>query len=82
VHFVVDMPVRLTPEMAALAPQSARALGPVVFVQTEFQLIDRSTEQNNELGEASHSAYKARQKQSVMHRLKVGSAGARPSKKS
>jgi uncharacterized protein (TIGR04562 family) len=49
-----------------------------VFVQTEFQIIDRFTEQQNELGEASHSAYKERQKQSVMHRLKVGSEGSRP----
>jgi uncharacterized protein (TIGR04552 family) len=73
VHFVVDMPVRLTAEMAALAPPSARPLGPIVFVQTEFQLIDRLTEQKNELGEASHASYKTRQKQSVMHRLKVGS---------
>jgi uncharacterized protein (TIGR04552 family) len=72
VHFVVDMPVRLTPEMAALVPASARPLGPVVFVQTEFQLIDRVTEQRNELGEASHAAYKDRQKLAVMHRLKVG----------
>jgi uncharacterized protein (TIGR04552 family) len=72
VHFVVDMPVRLTAEMAALAPAAARTLGPVVFVQTEFQIIDRFTEQRNELGEASHSAYKDRQKQAVMRRLKVG----------
>jgi len=77
VHFVVDMPVRLTPEMAKLAPASARVLGPVVFVQTEFQIIDRLTEQQNELGEASHAAYKERQKQSVMRRLKVGSEGGR-----
>jgi uncharacterized protein (TIGR04552 family) len=81
VHFVVDMPVRLTEEMAALAPASARALGPIVFVQTEFQLIDRLTEQKNELGEASHAAYKTRQKQSVMHRLKVGSGDVRSNKK-
>jgi uncharacterized protein (TIGR04552 family) len=81
VHFVVDMPVRLTPEMQKQAPAVARALGAVVFVQTEFQLIDRGTEQRNELGEASHEAYKERQKQSVMHRLKVGSEERRPSKK-
>jgi uncharacterized protein (TIGR04552 family) len=81
VHFVVDMPVRLPDQMAALAPPSARALGPVVFVQTEFQLIDRSTEQLNELGEASHAAYKLRQKQAVMLRLKVGSESKLPPKK-
>jgi uncharacterized protein (TIGR04562 family) len=47
-------------------------------VQTEFQLIDRSSEQHNEFGEASHYAYKERQKQAVMHRLKVGIDVARP----
>ena len=72
VHFVVDLPVRLTPDMAKQAPVGAGALGPVVFVQTEFQIIDRGSEQQNELGEASHDAYKERQKRAVMHRLKVG----------
>jgi uncharacterized protein (TIGR04552 family) len=72
VHFVVDMPVHLPPEMAAQAPAVARPLGQVVFVQTEFQIIDRYTEQQNELGEASHAAYKERQKLAVMRRLKVG----------
>jgi uncharacterized protein (TIGR04552 family) len=72
VHFVVDLPVRLPPEMAKQAPAGAASLGPVVFVQTEFQIIDRGSEQQNELGEASHDAYKERQKRAVMHRLKVG----------
>jgi uncharacterized protein (TIGR04562 family) len=69
---VVDLPVRLPLEMAKQAPAGAAALGPVVFVQTEFQIIDRQSEQQNELGEASHDAYKERQKRAVMHRLKVG----------
>jgi uncharacterized protein (TIGR04562 family) len=78
VHFVADMPVRLPPEMLAKGPPAARALGAIAFVQTEFQIIDRHTEQHNELGEASHAAYKDRQKQSVMMRLKVGSDTRRP----
>jgi uncharacterized protein (TIGR04552 family) len=81
VHFVVDLPVRLPPDMAKQAPAAARALGPVVFVQTEFQIIDRGSEQQNELGEASHDAYKERQKRAVMHRLKVGVEPGRPTKK-
>lgn len=72
VHCVVDMPVRLPAEMLEHAPSAARELGAVVFVQTEFQIIDRGAEQQNELGEASHAAYKDRQKDAVMHRLKVG----------
>lgn len=72
VHFVVDMPLRVPPKMLERAPQNARALGPVIFVLTEFQIIDRETEQRNEVGEASHAAYKERQKRAVMYRLKVG----------
>lgn len=78
VHFVVDMPVRLPPEMLAKGPPAAKPLGSIAFVQTEFQIIDRHTEQQNELGEASHAAYKERQKQSVMKRLKVGTDTRRP----
>lgn len=72
VHFVVDMPVRLPQEILDLAPPAAWALGRVVFAQAEFQVIDRETEQANEMGEASHDAYKDRQKQAVMRRLKLG----------
>lgn len=72
VHFVVDMPVRLSDEILEQAPSAGRALGKVIFVQTEFQIIDRQTEQRNEMGEASHAAYKERQKDAVRNRLKVG----------
>jgi uncharacterized protein (TIGR04552 family) len=72
VHFVVDMPVRLPDEIIESAPPAAWALGRVIFVQTEFQVIDRETEQSNEMGEASHASYKERQKLAVMRRLKVG----------
>ncbi len=78
VHFVADMPVRLPAEMLARGPAAARPLGGIAFVQTEFQIIDRQTEHRNELGEASHAAYKERQKQSVMKRLKVGTNTRRP----
>jgi uncharacterized protein (TIGR04552 family) len=74
VHFVVDMPVRLPEEVLREAPPAAWALGPVVFVLTEFQVLDEDTDQRNELGEASHSAYKARQKLAVMRRLAVGNS--------
>lgn len=72
VHFVVDMPLRLPERVLAAAPKAARQFGPVIFVQTEFQIIDRETEQQNELGAASHTAYKDRQKDAVMRRLQLG----------
>jgi len=82
VHFVVDMPVRLPREMLDQHGPATRGLGRVIFVQTEFQIIDRNTEQRNEMGEASHAAYKERQKDAVMLRLKVGSETKRHRPKS
>jgi uncharacterized protein (TIGR04552 family) len=77
VHFVVDMPIRLPRTMLEQVPPAGWSLGAVIFVQAEFQVIDRETEQANELGEASHSAYKQRQRQAVMRRLKMGLEEAR-----
>lgn len=77
VHFVVDMPVRLPKAMLEQVPPNGYALGSVIFVQTEFQIIDRETEQANERGEASHASYKQRQRQAVMRRLKLGLEEAR-----
>ena len=72
VHFVADMPVRMPEELLENAPPAAWALGRVVFVQTEFQVLDQSTDHDNEIGEASHEAYKGRQQVAVQRRLKVG----------
>ncbi len=72
VHFVVDMPVRLPEQMLVEAPPAAWALGRVIFVQTEFQILDQITDQKNEAGDASHAAYKDRQRLAVMRRLEVG----------
>ncbi|MFT3927594.1 MAG: TIGR04552 family protein [Myxococcales bacterium] len=77
VHLVVDMPIRLAREMLEQVPPAGWSLGPVIFVQAEFQIVDRETEQSNELGEASHASYKQRQRQAVMRRLKLGSEEAR-----
>ncbi len=70
--FVVDMPIRLDPQLMKHTPPSAAKLGQVIFSQTEFQVIDRNTDQANEIGDASHTAYKNRQKNAVMRRLKLG----------
>jgi uncharacterized protein (TIGR04562 family) len=63
--------------MLEQVPPTGWSLGAVIFVQAEFQVIDRETELANELGEASHSAYKQRQRQAVMRRLKMGLEEAR-----
>lgn len=72
VHFVVDMPMRVPDEWLTAAPAEAHEHGRVIFAQVEFQVIDRATEQTNEVGEASHSAYKMRQRLAVTRRLKLG----------
>jgi uncharacterized protein (TIGR04552 family) len=72
IHFVVDLPVRLPPEILEMAPPAAWSLGPIIFVLCEFQLLDRETEAANEIGDASHARYKERQKQAVKRRLKIG----------
>jgi uncharacterized protein (TIGR04552 family) len=72
IHFVVDMPVRLPRKLLERAPSSSWALGPIIFVVCEFQVIDRETEAKNERGDASHAKYKERQKKAVMRRLQLG----------
>jgi uncharacterized protein (TIGR04552 family) len=72
IHFVVDMPVRLPRRILDRAPPSAAQLGSVIFVICEFQIVDRETEMQNEIGEASHAKYKERQKKAVIRRLQLG----------
>src|SRR5262249_6362442 len=44
IHLVVDLPVRLPRQVLETAPPSARALGSIVYVLCEFQIIDQDTE--------------------------------------
>jgi uncharacterized protein (TIGR04552 family) len=81
IHFVVDLPVRLPQETMDMAPPSAAALGPIVFVLCEFQILDQETEQSNEQGEASHERYKERQRQAVKRRLKIGTRALKVGRK-
>jgi uncharacterized protein (TIGR04552 family) len=73
IHFVADVPVRVPPSFMQLAPPGSEPLGPVVYLLCEFQLVDAETEASNESGDASHSAYKQRQRDAVFRRLRLGS---------
>lgn len=73
IHFVTDVPVRVPPHVMELAPPGSDNLGPIVYVLCEFQLLDAESEAANESGDASHEAYKARQRQAVFRRLRLGS---------
>ena len=65
VNFVADLPARVD----GYVDDSTRGFGNVVFVLTEFQLVDQKTAEENERGENSHENYKARQHRSVRQRL-------------
>ena len=79
INFVADLPVRIdkylcrTPDDPLFAEH-----GTIVFVLTEFQIIDARTAENNERGENSHEKYKERQfarvKARLMHGMKDDSA--------
>jgi uncharacterized protein (TIGR04552 family) len=73
IHFVADVPVRVPVSFMQLAPPGSESLGPVVYLLCEFQLLDVETEAANEAGDASHSAYKQRQREAVFRRLRLGS---------
>jgi uncharacterized protein (TIGR04552 family) len=72
IHFVTDVPLRVPPHLMELAPPGSEALGPIVYMLCEFQLLDAESEAANEGGEASHEAYKARQRDAVRRRLRLG----------
>ena len=73
VNFVTDLPVRIDKQLG-LAPDDPlfADTGHVVFVLTEFQIVDARTSQANELGENSHERYKERQATRVRARLMHG----------
>ena len=53
------------------APDTTEPLGPIVYMLCEFQLLDAESEALNESGDASHEAYKRRQKRAVISRLRI-----------
>ncbi len=73
VNFVADLPVRIDKHLGLPPDDPAFAdTGVVVFVLTEFQIVDLRTSQANELGENSHERYKERQVMRVRARLMHG----------
>jgi uncharacterized protein (TIGR04552 family) len=73
VNFVADLPVRVDRHLG-LAPDDPLLAdtGPVIFVLTEFQIVDLRTSEGNEQGENSHERYKERQATRVRARLMHG----------
>jgi uncharacterized protein (TIGR04552 family) len=74
INFVADLPVRIDRYLGRPADDPLFAeTGAVVFVLTEFQIIDAQTADANERGENSHVRYKERQLSRVRARLMHGS---------
>lgn len=73
INFVADLPVRMD-KFLCRAPDDPLFVenGTVVFVLTEFQIIDARTAELNEAGDNSHEKYKERQFARVKARLMHG----------
>jgi uncharacterized protein (TIGR04552 family) len=71
INFVADLPVRID-QFLCRVPGAENDLGAVIFVLTEFQVMDAETARANEAGENSHVKYKARQHDRVKARLAEG----------
>jgi uncharacterized protein (TIGR04552 family) len=72
VNFVADLPVRVDDFVCRVSDPGFAEYGPIVFVLTEFQVVDSRTARNNETGENSHEKYKERQHTRVKQRLLRG----------
>jgi uncharacterized protein (TIGR04552 family) len=74
INFVADLPVRVDDFLSRIGDPGYTEHGPIVFVLTEFQLVDAKTAHDNETGENSHERYKERQAARVKQRLLRGLA--------
>jgi uncharacterized protein (TIGR04552 family) len=73
INFVADLPVRMDRVLHRSPDDDQFAEnGAVVFVLTEFQIVDARTAKANEMGENSHERYKERQITRVKARLAHG----------
>lgn len=69
ISFIVDFPVRID---HLVDVRYGALLGHTVFVLVEFQIVDRITARENELGDNAHELYKHRQHAIVQSRLRKG----------
>jgi uncharacterized protein (TIGR04552 family) len=72
INFVADLPIRIDQLVFSMPEQTREELGSIIFVLTEFQVMDEQTAQANERGENRHLKYKQRQNERVKTRLARG----------
>jgi uncharacterized protein (TIGR04552 family) len=78
INFVADLPVRVDEFLCRIPDPASADLGSIIFVLTEFQVMDAETAGKNEEGENSHQAYKERQRERVKLRLAGGVSATEP----
>jgi uncharacterized protein (TIGR04552 family) len=71
INSIAAIPLRVDDVLDRMEHEPDFQLGRVVFAQTEFQLLDRQTADENERGENSHDAYKERQLRRVRERIEI-----------
>jgi uncharacterized protein (TIGR04552 family) len=72
IKFVVHLPIRVDEQrLQSWAPGGDVSPG-VVYILTEFQIVDQATHINNQRGHASHERYQVRRLEKVRHRLVRG----------
>lgn len=69
VKFVVDLPIRLDRFLSTTTGPFSDALGSLVYVLVEFQIVDEETNEINNTGVNGHAEYKKRQKTGVLRRV-------------
>lgn len=75
VNFVVDMAIRVDDLVEGLPEFDVDRFGKVVFLLAEFQIVDREQHELNQTGASAHAAYKARQVQRAIRRLRCEPEG-------
>jgi uncharacterized protein (TIGR04552 family) len=69
VKFVVDLPIRVDEQrLRSWAPGGEVSPG-IIYILSEFQIVDQATHINNQCGNASHEKYEARRLEKVRQRL-------------
>ena len=71
-NFVVDIPLRMDAYLPPPDDDHRPRKGRLAFSLVEFQIMDRETAVQNELGDSAHDRYKHRQKLRVLRRLSRG----------
>ena len=69
INFVVDMAIPVDDIIAEVEELDGEQLGQVVFLLTEFQIVDEEQHRRNQQGDSAHGLYKARQVERAKRRL-------------